>query len=69
MVPTVEVPIKQLISAEPSLCSAFRKLVTGMGKMIHSDLGSIGTPANNARPAKSPAAALSHRVTAAGMIC
>jgi hypothetical protein len=69
MVPTVEVPIKQLISAEPSLCSAFRKLVTGMGKMIHNDLGSMGTAANNARTARSAASALSHQCTNAGMIC
>jgi hypothetical protein len=51
-VPTVEVPIKQLISAEPSLSSPFRNLTTGMGKMIHSDLDSPGIAANNSRTAR-----------------
>jgi len=68
-VPRVEVPIKQLISTEPSLSAAFRNLATGMGKMIYSDLDSPAIAAGNARTAKTVAASLRQHVTGAGMVC
>lgn len=68
-VPTVEVPIKQLISTERSLFSAFRNLATGMDKMIRKDLDSPDTTANNAYTAKTATTSLRHHVTDAGMFC
>jgi hypothetical protein len=68
-VPTVEVPIKQLISTEPNLSSAFRNLATGMDKMIYKDLDSPDIAANNAHTAKTVAASLRHHVTDTGMFC
>jgi hypothetical protein len=68
-IPTVHVPIKQLISAEPNVCSAFRNLATGMGKMTYNDFHSPSTAAGNARTAKTPATSLAHRVRDAGMVC
>ena len=68
-VPRVEVPIKQLISTEPNLSSAFRNLATGMDKMIYKDLDSPDIAADNAHTAKTVAASLRHHVTDAGMFC
>ena len=68
-VPRVEVPIKQLISTEPNLSSAFRNLATGMDKMIYKDLDSPDIAANNAHTAKTVAASLRHHVTDARMFC
>ena len=68
-VPTVEVPIRQLISTEPNLSSAFRNFATGMGRMIYKDLHSPDITANNAHTAKIVAAPLRHYATDAGMSC
>jgi hypothetical protein len=68
-VSTVQVPIKQLISTEPNVCSAFGNLTIGMGKMTYNGLHSPGIAARNARTAKTPAASLAHHVRDAGMVC
>ena len=68
-VPTVRVPIKQPISTEPNVCSAFRDLATGMGKMICNDFHSPGTAVRNARTAKTPVASVEHHARDAGMVC